>query len=146
MLNSIKIQHNKIKLVENTYYSKIIPFTTIKEKFEKYNLKDIFNLVFFERDSKFLTKVIKPFKIDQTTENSIKLSSTFTVNESDLRTQHINLGDSVIFTDLSLSSICFDSVYDIVNIIQTGTTCSISVNKKQVINTNEIATILDYFS
>lgn len=145
LLNSIQESRHRIKIVENEDYAKILDYQFIREKFDEYQLKDIYDLVFFEDDSKYITDIIKPFPLDYSVIKDIDKNKVLFVIENDLRKKHINLGDKVIFTDDALSKIYKMYVYIIQSMKKNAGNIDVEVEKKNKINNDKEDDILDDF-
>lgn len=143
LLSSIKGQRRKIKIIKNEDYDCILPYTFIEEKYEEYKLRDVYNLVFYENDSKYITKIIKPLKVDSSTITSITSTGTFSISEEILRTQNIDIWDEIIFTDDNFTEVYLPNVYKVCDIKKMSTKLSVHVEQKNVINMNKSQEILD---
>lgn len=145
LLSSIQQSRHRIKIVENEDYAKILDYKFIREKFDEYQLKDIYYLVFFEDDSKYITDIIKPFPLDYSVIKDIDKNKVLCVIETDLRKKHINLGDKVIFTDDVLSKIYKMYVYGIRSMKKNAGNIDVEVEKMNEINSDKEDDILNDF-
>ncbi len=145
LLESIHESRHRIKIIENEEFAKVMDYDFIRKKYNEYHLKDIYDLVFFENDSRYITDIIKPFPIDYSIIKDIDKNNEFCVVESDIRKNHINLGDKVIFTDVSLSKILKMYVYAIQRLKKNATKVDVEVEKKNQINSDKENDILDEF-
>lgn len=145
LLDSIHGQRKKVKIIKNPEYEKIIPYKFIEEKFNEYKLRDVYNLVFYGKDSKYITKMIKPMKIDGSLVSNIAKSSTFTIPEKKLQGQNINIWDEIIFVDDSFANIHLPNIYKISDIEKIGTNVSVRVEIEDVINIGRTHEILEEF-
>lgn len=145
LLESIHESRHRIKIIENEEFAKVMDYDFIREKYNEYHLKDIYDLVFFENDSRYITDIIKPFPIDYSIIKDIDKNNEFCVVESDIRKNHINLEDKVIFTDVSLSKILKMYVYAIQRLKKNTTKVDVKVEKKNQINSDKENDILDEF-
>ncbi|MFQ9922029.1 MAG: hypothetical protein ACLRVU_00870 [Beduini sp.] len=143
LLSSIKGQRKKIKIVKNADYDCIMPYTFIEEKYEEYKLRDVYNLVFYENDSKYITKIIKPLKVGSSAITSITSTGIFNIPEVVLRSQNINIWDEIIFTDDKFTDIYLPNIYKVCDIEKMGANLNVRVELKNVINMNKSQEILD---
>lgn len=143
LLNSIKGHRRKIKIVKNADYDRILPYSFIEKKYEEYKLRDVYNLVFYENDSKYITKIIKPLKVDSKAITSITSTGMFSISEVVLRSQNVDIWDEVIFTDDKLTDIYLPNIYKICDIEKVGTNLNLCVEIKNVINIDKSQEILD---
>lgn len=145
LLNSIEESRHRIKIVENESFGKILDYDFIRDKYYKYQLQDIYNLVFFADDNKYITDVIKPFSVERSVIENINMSNALRILETDLREQRINFGDKVIFTNNAFSEIYEEYVYSIKSIKKDNNNIDIQVERKNKINSKKIDDILDDF-
>ena len=145
LVNSIEGHRNKLKIVKNPDFERIIPYQFIEQIFDMYKLKDVYNLVFYEKDSKYITNIIKPLAVNASDAATIVASGQFDILEADLRKQNVNIGDEVIFVDNILTIIHISNVYEIEDINKNGTMLTVSVGKKEQINDSKKQDILDEF-
>lgn len=143
LLNSIKGHRRKIKIVKNADYDRILPYSFIEKKYEEYKLRDVYNLVFYENDSKYITKIIKPLKVDSKAITSITSTRMFSISEVVLRSQNVDIWDEVIFTDDKLTDIYLPNIYKICDIEKVGANLNLCVEIKNVINIDKSQEILD---
>lgn len=143
LLSSIKGQRRKIKIVRNTDYDRILPYTFIEEKYEEYKLRDVYNLVFYENDSKYITKIIKPLKVDSSAITSITSTGIFSIPEVVLRSQNIDIWDEIIFIDDKFTDIYLPNIYKVCDIAKIGANFNVRVELKNVINMNKSQEILN---
>ena len=143
LLNSIKGHRRKIKIVKNADYDRILPYSFIEKKYEEYKLRDVYNLVFYENDSKYITKIIKPLKVDSKAITSITSTGMFSISEVVLRSQNVDIWDEVIFTDDKLTDIYLPNIYKICDIEKVGANLNLCVEIKNVINIDKSQEILD---
>lgn len=66
LLDSLETHRNHTKMVRKKEYDAILPYSFIEEAYEKYNLREVYNLVFFERDSQYITNHVKPLVVNDT--------------------------------------------------------------------------------
>ena len=145
LLNSITVQRNKIKIKQNPDYELIIPYQYVEEIFEKYKLKDVYNLIYHEKDSKYITNIVKPLAIDFTLIQNLNTSAQFDIQEIVLRSQHINVGDDVIFADEHYTKILMGNIYKVSSIKKVGTALTVEVQKREEINLEKEQSLLDKF-
>jgi hypothetical protein len=145
LINSIQESRHRIKIIENKDFAKIMSYDFIREKFHDYQLKDIYDLVFFEDDSKYITDIIKPFAVDYSVIKDIDTNNVLCVVEKDLRKKHINRGDKVIFTDDIMSKIYKMYVYGIQTMTKKATNVEVEVERLNEINRSKEKDILDEF-
>lgn len=145
LLDSIIAQRNKTKIIRKPEYNAILPYDFIEEVFDRYKLRDVYNLVYFEKDSKYITKEIKPFKITNDLILDIDTDSKFMIEEVELRKQRINIGDSVIFADERLEHLLKYNVYDIRILKMMDTSIEVILEKKEEINRDMEESILIKF-
>lgn len=143
LLNSMQGQRRKVKIIKNVEYERILPYDFIQEKYEKYKLRDVYNLVFYENDSKYITNTIKPLKIDKRLLANITTTGEFSIAEAELRKQNINIWDEIIFTDDNFTDIQLNNIYKICDIVKTGANLDIYVEVKDVINIDKSQEILN---
>lgn len=143
LLNSIQGQRRKVKIVRNRDFERILPYNYIEEKYEQFKLRDVYNLVFYENDSKYITKIVKPLKVSNRIISEIKSKKIFSIPEIDWRRQNINIWDEVIFIDDTFTNIHLLNVYSISDIEKKGTDLEIHVDIMETINDNKLKDILD---
>ncbi len=145
LLDSIATQRNKIKIVHKKEYDAIIPHAFIEEVFEKYKLKEVYNLVYYEKDSKYITNQIKPLAVSDQVVTAVDGSKMFVLQEGNLRNQHVNLGDEIMFTSLKRDQILRSYVYKILEMRKQGTDIEIDVEKREEMNKSMEDKIIDRF-
>lgn len=143
LLDSIQGQRKKIKIVKNPEYERILPYEFIEQKYEEYKLRDVYNLVFYEKDSKYITKIIKPMKIDSSLVSNIIADGIFSIPESNLRSQNINIWDEIIFVDDLFTNVHLPNIYKITDMEKKDRDINVKVLIKEVINSGRIHEILD---
>lgn len=143
LLDSMKGHRKKIKIVKNAEYDRILPYSFIEEKYEEYKLRDVYNLVFYENDSKYITKIIKPIKVDSSAITSVNSTGTFSISEDVFRSQNIDIWDEIIFTDDQFTDIYLPNIYKICDIEKMEKSLNIYVEIKNVINLDKSQEILD---
>lgn len=145
LLNSITVQRNKIKIKQNPDYELIIPYQYVEEIFEKYKLKDVYNLIYHEKDSKYITNIVKPLAVDFALIQNLNNTAQFDIQETVLRSQHINLGDDVIFSDENHTKILMGNIYRVSSIKKVGAALTVEVQKREEINLEKEQSLLDKF-
>lgn len=145
LLNSTETHHNRIKIRKNPDFDLILPYSFIEEMYDKYKLRDVYNLVYFERESKYITNIVKPLVVGDGLIRDLESEGTFDIQEIQLRRQHINLGDEVMFVDDNLTKILKDNVYRISMIEKAGSNLNVGVTKKEEINMAKESEILNKF-
>ena len=145
LLDSIHIQRNKMKIVHKPEYDAILPYTFIETVFDKYKLRDVYNLVYFEKDSKYITNQIKPMKVSDTIINNIDITNSFDIEEAMLRNQHVNIGDNVMFSDEHHNKILKSYVYKILEMKKNGINVNVAIEKREEMNPKMENVILDKF-
>lgn len=143
LLDSIQGQRKKVKIIKNPQYEQILPYEFIEEKYDEYKLRDVYNLVFYEKDSKYITKIIKPMKIDSSLTSSITKSGIFNIPERNLQSQNINIWDEIIFVDDLFTNVHLPNIYKITDIEKKGTDVNVKVEIEDVINSSRTQEILD---
>lgn len=143
LLDSIQGQRKKVKIIKNPEYEKILPYEFIEGKFDEYKLRDVYNLVFDEKDSKYITKIIKPMKIDSSLVTSVTKSSIFSIPYKSLQSQNINIWDEIIFVNDTFTTVYLPNIYKITDIKKNGADINVKVEIEDVINNNRTQEILD---
>lgn len=134
LLNSIKVNRNKIKIIKKHDYEYLISYDEIHDIVNKFNLLDVYRLVFLERDSKYISNEIKALAIGA---NNFNLDGTDSVSISDQsrKEQIINIGDKVIFVNTSKDKILDSHVYLIDEITSIGgSQLEMKVSRKNKLN------------
>lgn len=142
LLDSMKGHRKKIKIIKNAEYDRILPYSFIEEKYEEYKLRDVYNLVFYENDSKYITKIIKPIKVDSSAITTVNSTGTFSISEDVFRSQNIDIWDEIIFTDDQFTDIYLPNIYKICDIEKMEENLNIYVEIKNVINLDKSQEIL----
>lgn len=145
LLDSLETHRNHTKIVKKKEYDAILPYSFIEETYDKYNLKDVYNLVFFERDSQYITNQVKPLIATDSIVHDVDTNRTFLIEVMKLRQQHVNIGDDVIFTDDKLTRILRSYVYRIVSMKKNGANITVSVEQKEEMNSKMEQNILNKF-
>lgn len=145
LLNSIEAHRNRIKIRKHPDFDLILSYHFIEEMYDKYKLRDVYNLVYFERDSKYITNIVKPLVIGYSLIHDLGSEGTFDIQEIQMRQQHINLGDEVMFVDDKLTKILKAHVYRISKIKKVGSNLNVGVTKKEEINMVKESEILNKF-
>ena len=99
LLDSLETHRNHTKMVKKKEYDAILPYSFIENVYEKYNLREVYNLVFYERDSQYITNKIKPLIVTDAMVYDVESKRTFLIEEMKLRQQHVNIGDDIMFSD-----------------------------------------------
>lgn len=142
LLDSIQIQRKKIKIIKKSDYDQILPYEFIEDRYDKYKLRDVYNLVFYEKDSKYITKIIKPMKIDSSLISSIRKNGIFNISEKNLQSQNINIWDEIIFVDNLFTTIHLPNIYKITDIEKERTGVNVKIEIEDVINISKSQEIL----
>ncbi|MBV1759459.1 MAG: hypothetical protein KMY55_16770 [Dethiosulfatibacter sp.] len=143
LLDSITVHMKKIKINKIPEYDAIMSYEFIEDMFEKYKLRDVFNLVYFEKDSKYITNVIKPLMIDPSILSDVDTEEKFLFDEGDIKRQHVNIGDQIIFVDEPFENILKHNVYKIIGMVNNTTSFEVHVAKMEKINLDKLDEILD---
>lgn len=141
-MDSIQIQRKKIKIIKKSDYDQILPYEFIEDRYDKYKLRDVYNLVFYEKDSKYITKIIKPMKIDSSLISSIRKNGIFNISEKNLQSQNINIWDEIIFVDNLFTTIHLPNIYKITDIEKERTGVNVKIEIEDVINISKSQEIL----
>lgn len=145
LLDSLETHRNHTKMVRRKEYDAILPYSFIEEAFEKYNLREVYNLVFFERDSQYITNHVKPLVVNDTIVYDVQNNKSFLIEETKLRQQHVNIGDDVMFSDESFTRIMKYYVYRITSMKKNGINITVNVEKKEEMNPEMEQNILKKF-
>ncbi len=145
LLNSIEAHRNRIKIRKNPDYDLILSYDFIEEMYGKYRLQDVYNLVYFERDSKYITNIVKPLVADHIIVHDVEMKGMFRIEELKLRQQHVNLGDEVLLTDEKRTKILTDHIYEISGIKKVNSNLEVQVVQKEKINRAGESEILEQF-
>ena len=121
LLESLETHRNRTKMVKRKEYDAILPYEFIESVYDKYNLREVYNLVFFERDSQYITNKIKPLVATDAMVYDVQNNKTFFIEEMQLRKQHVNIGDDVMFSDDGFNRILMQYVYRISSMKKEGT-------------------------
>lgn len=145
LLDSLETHRNHTKMVRKKEYDAILPYSFIEEAYEKYNLREVYNLVFFERDSQYITNHVKPLVVNDTIVYDVENNKSFLIEESKLRQQHVNIGDDVMFLDESFTRIMKYYVYRITSMKKDSINITVKVEKKEEMNPEMEQNILKKF-
>ena len=145
ILDSLVTHRNHTKLVKKKEYDAIIPYTFVEEVFYKYKLREVYNLVFFEKDSQYITNQVKPLLVSDTSIEDIDTNRSFVIEEMQLRQQHINIGDDVLFADDKMTRILKNYVYKIASMKKHGTNITVNVQQQEKMNLEKEQNILKKF-
>ena len=145
LLDSLEMHRNHIKMVKKKDYDAILPYSFIEEVYEKYNLREVYNLVFFERDSQYITNQIKPLAVTDAIVCDVETNKSFLIEEMKLRQQHVNIGDDVMFSDENFTRIMKQYVYKISSMKKNGTNIIVNVEKQEEMNPEMEQNILKKF-
>lgn len=145
LLDSLETHRNHTKIVRKKEYDAILPYSFIEEAYEKYNLREVYNLVFFERDSQYIANHVKPLVVNDTIVYDAENNKSFLIEESKLRQQHVNIGDDVMFLDESFTRIMKYYVYRITSMKKDGINITVNVEKKEEMNPEMEQNILKKF-
>ena len=145
LLDSLETHRNHTKMVRKKEYNAILPYSFIEEAYEKYNLREVYNLVFFERDSQYITNHVKPLVVNDTIVYDVENNKSFLIEESKLRQQHVNIGDDVMFLDESFTRIMKYYVYRITSMKKDSINITVNVEKKEEMNPEMEQNILKKF-
>lgn len=145
LLDSLEMHRNHIKMVKKKDYDAILPYSFIEEVYEKYNLREVYNLVFFERDSQYITNQIKPLAVTDAIVCDVETNKSFLIEEMKLRQQHVNIGDNVMFSDENFTRIMKQYVYKISSMKKNGTNIIVNVEKQEEMNPEMEQNILKKF-
>ena len=133
IIKSIVRKRNKISLCIPEEYSNIYDSNFITTSFENNSLKDIYNLVFFEKDSKYLKKEYKILHIER-----VSSDLEYTLSEDEYQNENICLTDKVILYNKALEKIETEYIYKVVDIAQDGNNYVYKLEKNNVINQKKI--------
>ena len=145
LLDSLETHRNHTKMVRRKEYDAILPYSFIEEAYEKYNLREVYNLVFFERDSQYITNHVKPLVVNDTIIYDVENNKSFLIEETKLRQQHVNIGDDVLFSDENFTRIMEYYVYRITSMKKDGINITVNVEKKEEMNPEMEQNILKKF-
>lgn len=145
LLDSLETHRNHIKMVRKKEYDAILPYSFIEEVYEKYNLREVYNLVFFERDSQYITNHVKPLIVNDAIVYDVENNKSFLIEESKLRQQHVNIGDDVMFLDESFTRIMKYYVYRITSMKKDSINITVNVEKQEEMNLEMEQNILKKF-
>lgn len=145
LLNSIETHRNHTRIVKKKEYDAILPYSFIEEVYEKYKLKEVYNLVFFEKDSQYITNQIKPLRVTDATVCDVETNHEFVIEEMILRQQHVNIGDDIMFLDDRFTRILMNYVYRIASMKKNGKSITVNVAQQEEVNSKMEQIILDKF-
>lgn len=145
LLDSLETHRNHTKIVNKKEYDAILPYSFIEEIYDKYKLKDVYNLVFFEKDSQYITNQIKPLRVTDAIVHDVETNHTFIIEEMQLRQQHVNIGDDVMLLDDRFTRILKNYVYRIASMKKNGTNITVNVAQQEEMNSEMEQIILDKF-
>lgn len=145
LLYSLETHRNHTKIVKKKEYDAILPYSFIEEVYEKYKLKDVYNLVFFEKDSQYITNKIKPLRVTDAIVHDVEANHIFVIEEMKLRQQHVNIGDDIMFLDDRFTRILKNYVYKIASMKKNGTSITVNVAQQEEMNSKMEQIILDKF-
>lgn len=117
LFDSIVRQRDRLKLVKRAKYEAIIPYETIEEIYTKYNLADIYNLVFFDRNSKYIVNQIKKLGLTADDLKTLDKEKKILVGEACLSKYMINMGDSIVIVNPEEDKLLRSNVYLVTRII-----------------------------
>ena len=126
-------------------YDAILPYEFIESVYDKYNLREVYNLVFFERDSQYITNKIKPLVATDAMVYDVQNNKTFFIEEMQLRKQHVNIGDDVMFSYDGFNRILMQYVYRISSMKKEGTEIEVDVEQQEEMNPEMEQNILKKF-
>lgn len=142
---SLETHRNRTKIIRRKEYDAILPYSFIEEVYEKYNLKEVYNLVLFERDSQYITNQIKPLAATDATVYDVEANKSFRIEEMELRRQHVNIGDDILFINDSFTRIIKQYVYRIVSMKKSGSYITVTVEQQEEMNPEMEQSILEKF-
>ena len=145
LLESLETHRNRTKMVKRKEYDAILPYEFIESVYDKYNLREVYNLVFFERDSQYITNKIKPLVATDAMVYDVQNNKTFFIEEMQLRKQHVNIGDDVMFSDDGFNRILMQYVYRISSMKKEGTEIEVDVEQQEEMNPEMEQNILKKF-
>ena len=145
LLESLETHRNRTKMVKRKEYDAILPYTFIESVYDKYNLREVYNLVFYERDSQYITNKIKPLVATDAMVYDVQNNKTFLIEEMKLRKQHVNIGDDVLFSDDGFNRILMQYVYRISSMKKKGTEITVDVEQQEEMNPEMEQNILKKF-
>lgn len=145
LLESLETHRNRTKMVKRKEYDAILPYTFIESVYDKYNLREVYNLVFYERDSQYITNKIKPLVATDAMVYDVQNNKTFLIEEMKLRKQHVNIGDDVLFSDDGFNRILMQYVYRISSMKKEGTEITVDVEQQEEMNPEMEQNILKKF-
>lgn len=145
LLDSLETHRSHTKMVRKKEYDAILPYSFIEEVYEKYNLREVYNLVFFERDSQYITNHVKPLVVNDAIVYDVENNKSFLIEESKLRQQHVNIGDDVMFLDESFTRIMKYYVYRITSMNKDSINITVNVEKQEEMNLEMEQNILKKF-
>lgn len=134
LFNSITHQRDRLKLVKQIKYESIIPYKKIEEIYKKYNLADIYNLVFFYRNSKYIVKQIKKLGLVNDNLKTLDEDMKIIVDEACLSKYKINIGDSFVVVNLDEDKILRSNVYVVTKIISDSDGILLQVMIQEAVN------------
>lgn len=144
LLNSIRVSRNKVKIIKNYNYEYLISYDEIKDIAEKYNLLDVYRLVFLESDSKYIANVIKPLAVDPKKIDLSKNNNIVNISVDSRVQQAINIGDVVIFTNTTIDDILYPSTYLVEDITSIGNSeLELRLSEKNPINIDKKEQIIN---
>ena len=145
LLDSLETHRNHTKMVKKKEYDAILPYSFIENVYEKYNLREVYNLVFYERDSQYITNKIKPLIVTDAMVYDVESKRTFLIEEMKLRQQHVNIGDDIMFSDEGFNRIMKQYVYRIESMKKNGTEIMVNVEQQEEMNPQMEQNILKKF-
>ena len=145
LLDSLETHRNHTKMVKKKEYDAILPYSFIENVYEKYNLREVYNLVFYEKDSQYITNKIKPLIVTDAMAYDVESKRTFLIEEMKLRQQHVNIGDDIMFSDEGFNRIMKQYVYRIASMKKNGTEIMVNVEQQEEMNPKMEQNILKKF-
>lgn len=143
LYESISQQRQKIKLVKHNELEAIIPYNIIENKYYEYGLADIYNLVFFDRDSKYIINQFKKLAVSNDDISELESNMMIRIDDASLEKYIINNEDSIILITEDETEILRPNVYYVKSIEIEDEKRVLVVEPREAINMELSKKILD---
>lgn len=142
LFDSMRIHNNKIKFVKSTKLNKVIAFNELEDIISKHDLHGIANLVYFNRDSKYLSKKFKFYLLDDYTKFNVSELSISEPND-DYEKRNINLDDRVIIGDVGKSNI-YEYTCIVDKFTEIDDDVTVKLSKENKVNNDKLDLLKQY--
>lgn len=143
LYESIIHQRDRLKVVHHKKFEAIIPYDVIEEKYNAYNLADIYNLVFFDRNSQYIVNQLKMLSVSEVDIANLDSKKRICSDSDTLAKYKVNMGDSIILVNQDEDTIIRPNVYLINKITSDTGGMVLDVNMQEAVNMERSSEIIN---